>query len=287
MNKKTIVFILLLLSGCQKLSTSVPGRVDSSTSVHYVSTHAHGSSMTSSFSSSNSSSFFINTSSNSSSSFSSSNSSSSSNDNHHFHENEINLNLYFETYGLDKNIEIVEELSNEQLELKIQELKTYHQNIEIYRFNENFKRNDSKLISIESNVDRKEEKVELIVSIESADGTIKHEEAYVVDNKYYDCVHNVGEEEYVESNDLSTIGDYEFVLSNLNAYYSNSMINPFKDVDSANMQYGYDANGNIIIQNDQYRLVVSEEEYIYKVTNDEYFVIEYNVANFNFPDFIK
>lgn len=282
MKKRTILCLFLLLSGCQKLSVSVPGRVSTaSSSIHYVSKHTHSSSMTSSFSSSNN---FV-SSSNTYSSISSSSISSSSQDDQI--ETDININSYNELYGLNKDIEIVEELSYEQLEIKIQELKTYHHNIEIYRFNEKFKRKDSKLISIESNVNRKNETLALTVSIESVNGSIKHEEAYIKNNKYYECIHNLGEEEHIESNDLSTIGDFEFVLSNLNAFYSNSMTNPFQNIDTSNMQYGYDSNSNLIIQNEEYRLVISEEEYIYKITKEEYFVIEYNVAKFNFPDFVK
>lgn len=284
MNKKTIACILLLLSGCQKLSTSVPGRVaSSSSSISYVTPHVHSSSMTSTFSSS------INTSSNNTSnSVNSSSTSQSSSDNHDYIVvGEIDLEKYSELYNLNKNIEILEELSSEQLELKIQELKIYHQYCEIYRFNERFKRSDSKIISIESNVDRKDEIMSLIVNIENSNGDKKYEEAYIKDNRYYERIHNVGEEEHITSDDLSTIGDYEFVLSNLNAFYSNSMTNPFQNIDTSNMQYGYDSNSNLIIQNEEYRLVISEEEYIYKITKEEYFVIEYNVAKFNFPDFVN
>lgn len=277
MKKKNILIILFLLSGCQKLSTSVPGRTSTSSSVHYKSPYVptnNNSSSSGSISSSSKSTSSI-----------ADNTQSSSKPNNTYVSGDILIKDYYDLYTLSKEIEIVDTITNEELNNEINDIKSFHQESKVYRYHETFIRKDSKIISIESNTNVNKELLALKIRIENQDGSYQNEDAYISDGKYYGYNRNSAGEETRESNELSQIGTFDFIVQNLNAYYSNNMLNPFKDIDADNMNYGYDINNNLIIQNSNYRIVVAKEKYIFKILDSDMFIIEYNVANFEFPDF--
>jgi len=286
MKKTKIILSLLFLSGCQSLTNSVPGRI-STTSTSYVFITPNIPTITSNNSSS------INSSSTNNSSSTSSNISSNTNMGTISNTSsgstvigDIKIDNYHNLYSLNNDIEIVSNITIDELNNKINDLKNYHLNSNVYRYYENYLKGNNKIL-IESNVDKINELLSLQIRIEYKDGSYENEDAYIKDSKYYGHNHNSNGEDNLETNDLSLLGEFDFVIENLNAYYSNSMANPFVDVDIDNMNFGYDKNDNLIIQNDDYRLVISEGKFIYKILENDEFIIEYNTTNFEFPDFTE